>query len=112
MEKRYRVSDALWAVVWPLFPKRGPQQEAKQRLFFEAVVFMTRQSLAWRLLPACYGNWNSVFVQFNRYSKNGVWQRIFEAVTTRYPHELQLDSTSIKAHRHASGAPKKRGPNP
>jgi putative transposase len=112
VEERYRVSDAIWADIWPRFPKRGPQNEARQRLFFEAVVFMTRQSLAWRLLPPCFGNWNSVFVQFNRYSKDGVWERIFEGLKPKHVQELQVDSTSVKAHRHASGAPKKRGLNP
>jgi len=111
VEERYRVSDEVWSAVWPHFPKSGPQDQARQRQFFEAVVFMTRQSIAWRLLPAHYGNWNSVFVQFNRYGKTGVWKRIFEALKPKHLHELQIDSATMKAHRHASGAPKKRGSN-
>ncbi len=107
MQHDFRVSDKAWAAIWPHFPKHGPQTEASQRLFFEAVVFVLRQGLGWRALPARYGSWNTVFVRFNRYAKAGVWERLFEALSPKVVAELQIDSTTVKAHRHASGAAKK-----
>jgi len=104
------VSNEIWAAVAPFFPTRGPQNEQDQRLFFEAVVFMLRQSLSWRMLPAHFGNWNTVFVRFNRYARDGVWERMFKSLSPVHVAELQIDSTTIKAHRHASGAAQKRGP--
>lgn len=101
------LNDTIWSAVYPHLPKQGPQTEAGQRLFFEAVVFVLRQGIGWRALPAHYGGWNTVFVRFNRYAKAGVWDRVFEALSPKLVAELQIDSTTIKAHRHASGAAKK-----
>lgn len=108
MKQAYSVSDAVWSAVWPQFPKHGPQTEAGQRLFFDAVVFVLRQGLGWRALPARFGAWNTVFVRFNRYAKAGVWERLFQSLSPKVIAELQIDSTTVKAHRHASGAAKKR----
>lgn len=107
MQQRFEVSNQVWSAVWPQFPKHGPQTEAGQRLFFEAVVFVLRHGLGWRPLPAHYGSWNTVFVRFSRYAKAGVWDRLFEALSPSVTAELQIDSTTVKAHRHASGAAKK-----
>lgn len=109
MRKDYSVSNELWAAAVAHFPIHGPQRDKEQRLFFEAVVFMLRQSLSWRMLPEHFGNWNTVFVRFNRYAKAGVWESMFKALSPAQVAELQIDSTTIKAHRHASGAAQKRG---
>jgi hypothetical protein len=70
--------------------------------------FTTRPS-PWRDLPDVFGDWNSVFRRFSRWSHKGVWWRIFAAMSDDPDFEyLIVDSTIIRAHQHASGA-KKRG---
>jgi len=71
VNRDYSVSNELWAAVAPYFPIPDFQGDKEQRLFFDAVVFMLRQSLSWRMLPEHFGNWNAVFVRFNRYAKAG-----------------------------------------
>lgn len=47
----------------------------------------------------------TIYNRFNRWAKRGHWQAIFEALT-RGGNDcvtLSIDSTSIKAHRSASG---------
>src|SRR6266852_130769 len=62
----------------------------------------------WRDLPEAFGEWNSVFRRFSRWSQKGVWQRIFAAMSDDPDFEyLIVDSTIVRAHQHASGA--KRG---
>ena len=77
------------------------------RLFVEAVLWLVRTGVAWRDLPEEFGPWNSVFRRFSRWSRKGVWWRIFAAMSDDPDFEyLIVDSTIVRAHQHASGAKK------
>jgi transposase len=77
-------------------------------MFVEGVLWIVRTGSPWRDLPEVFGEWNSVFRRFSRWSQKGVWQRIFEAMSDDPDFEyLIVDSTIVRAHQHASGA--KRG---
>src|SRR4051794_39827826 len=75
------------------------------RLFVEAVLWLVRTGVPWRDLPLDFGPWNSVFRRFSRWSRKGVWLRMFEAMSDDPDFEyLIVDSTIVRAHQHASGA--------
>jgi transposase len=77
------------------------------RLFVEAVLWLVRTGVPWRDLPEGFGPWNSVFRRFSRWSRKGVWWRIFAAMSDDPDFEyLIVDSTIVRAHQHASGAKK------
>src|SRR6478672_6069402 len=46
----------------------------------EGVLWIVRTGAPWRDLPAAFGEWNSVFRRFSRWSAKGVWLRMFEAL--------------------------------
>ena len=49
-----------------------------------------------------------MYVRFNRVSKQGVWQKVFEQLAKEPNKEYALiDSTIVRAHRSAAGARKK-----
>lgn len=80
------------------------------RLFVEGVLWIDRTGSPWRDLPTLFGNWNSVYQRFNRWSKKGVWNRLKEFVSDDSDfEELLIDSSIIRVHQHAAGAKKKEG---
>jgi transposase len=76
------------------------------RLFLEAVLWICRTGAPWRDLPKDFGNWHTVFTRYNRWSKKGHWQTIFESLSQDADFEyLMIDGSIARVHQH--GAPKK-----
>ena len=105
MLPRHAISDADWARIEPLLPKYGPA--GTKRRFVDAVLFVGKTGLPWRDLPERFGHWNGVWKRFDRWSRKGVWQKVFDALQDPDLEWLILDSTVIRAHPCAAGAPKK-----
>jgi putative transposase len=79
------------------------------RKFIEAVLWWRRTGVPWRDLPKEFGPWTTVFNRFDRWSKNGKWDRLLRALQTDIDGEWHsLDSTINRAHQHAAGG--KGGP--
>jgi transposase len=73
------------------------------RKFIGAVMWIAKSGAPWRFLPKEYGRWFSVHKRFSRWSKNGVWQKIFNALACNSDNEwLMIDSTIVKVHQDAA----------
>ena len=107
---RLMLSDAQWERMSGLIIGRPDQKGSTgrdNRMFVEGVLWIVRTGSPWRDLPEVFGDWNSVFRRFSRWSRKGVWRRIFEAMSDDPDFEyLIVDSTIVRAHQHAAGAKK------
>ena len=75
------------------------------RLFLEAVLWKSRTNAPWRDLPSEFGNWSTVYTRFDDWSKAGVFERMFEAVSDDPDMEYaMIDATIVPVHRHGHGA--------
>jgi transposase len=81
---RLVLSDEQWGKVSGLIIGRPDQRGSTgrdNRMFVEGVLWIVRTGSPWRDLPETFGEWNSVFRRFSRWSAKGVWQRIFTAMS-------------------------------
>mgnify|MGYP001560568824 FL=1 len=107
MKRRHALSDEQWERIKDALPgKSGDRGRTADdnRLFVDAVMWIGKTGAPWRDLPEVYGKWSSVHKRFIRWSKNGVWQMIFNTLAVDADTEwLMIDSSIVRAHQHSSG---------
>ena len=111
------MSDGEWAFFEPFIRAvraRNGRQGADHRRVLDGVFWIARTGSPWRDLPEEFGKWSSVYRQFRRWTLAGLWETILEALNEgaaaldHPPDRLQMiDSTVVRAHQHATGAPKR-----
>ncbi len=101
-----RIADALAAVK----SRAGAPPQRTDRDFVEAVLYIARTGCPWRDLPERFGSWDAVYQRFRRWEQAGSWRALFAVLPEdlRAVHEVFFDSSVIRAHPHAAGAPKKK----
>ena len=70
---------------------------------------MIRYGLRWRDASAEYGPAKTIYNRFIRWSRMGVFNKIFAAMAAKggKPDQLMIDATHLKAHRTAASLLKK-----
>src|SRR3982074_3348431 len=109
MLRRHEITDYPWDALKDFLPgKEGaPGATAKDnRLFVDAVLWIGKTGAPWRDLPERFGNWNSVWRRFDRWSRRGGGRRVFLELGAPDLKWLILGSTTAHAHAHAAGAKK------
>jgi transposase len=102
---RFDLSDEEWALLEPLLPKSRRSARVDDRKIVDAIFYVLRTEMPWRDLPARYGPYTTAYNRFNRWSRRGIWKRVFDRLAPKSRDDLYLiDTTVVKAHRAASGA--------
>lgn len=108
MRERYGLRDDQWERIKELLPGREGYVGATakdNRLFVEAVLYRYRAGIPWRALPKHFGDFRVIHTRFSRWSRSGVWERIFKILAEDADNEYaMIDATIVRAHQHSSGA--------
>ena len=107
MARLFWLSDKAWAAIEPHLPRGKPgKPRVGDRRVISGILHVLKTGCRWRDVPSEYGPPTTVYNRFNRWSRRGIWQRIFEqlAASGKAPDEVMIDSTHVRAHRSASGA--------
>jgi putative transposase len=98
---RHELTDAQWARIEGLLPGKASdpgRTAADNRLFVNAVVYVLKTGVPWADLPGRFGKHDTVRKRFDRWCARGVWARVAAAAGDPDLAEVQLDSTTVKAH--------------
>jgi len=95
-----------------LMPVQRRKSEVSNYDFICAMLYIIENGCKWRALPEKYGKWHTIYVKFNRWSKNGTLEYIFEAMQNEgiiciETTIVYLDSTIVKVHPNGTGSLKK-----
>ncbi len=72
---------------------------------FTVIERASPDAVFWRDLPTRFGDFRVVHTRHMRWSKSGVWKRLFKHLSQDSDNEYaMIDSTIVRAHQHAAGA--------
>ena len=88
----------------PHFPLSHGIARVDDRRVLSGIIYVIRNGFQWRDAPAAYGPHKTLYNRFVRWSRMGVFDRIFAALSAEGgpPERLMIDSTHLKAHRTAA----------
>jgi transposase len=113
-------SDEAWVVIGPLFPavKATGRQQLERRTVAEATAWRVRTGALWGDVPERLGNWKTVYRDFDRWAKAGMWAQVLERVQSLADADGELDwvvsvdSMIARVHRHGATLPRRTGASP
>ena len=109
------MTDLLWLSdqqldrIQPYFPRSHGVPRVDDHRVVSGIVFVIRNGLRWRDAPKEYGPHKTLYNRFIRWSRMGVFDRIFASLASQRgkPDRLIIDATHLKAHRTAASLFKK-----
>ncbi len=103
------LSEAQMRQIEPYFPLSHGVPRVDDRRVLSGIIFVIRNGLRWRDAPAEYGPHKTIYNRFIRWSRLGVFNKIFAALAAQggTPDRLMIDATHLKAHRTAASLLKK-----
>ncbi len=106
--RRYALRDDQWERISALLPGKAGDRgrtASDNRLFVEAVLYRYRAGIPWRDLPERFGDFRVIHTRHMRWSKTGVWARLFNHLSQDLDNEYaMIDAAIVRAHQHAAGA--------
>ena len=103
MSDQFWLSETQLKKIEPYFPLSHGVPRVDDRKVVSGIIHVIRNGLRWRDAPEIYGPHKTLYNRFMRWSRMGIFDKIFAALVTQggTPDRLMIDATHLKAHRTA-----------
>lgn len=102
------LSNEEWALIEYHFKpedQRGSAHKHSKKLILDAILYVVKGGITWRMLPNDFPSWKTVYDHFSRWNRKGVWTAALDELTQLHrqkegreptPSYAIIDSQSIK----------------
>ncbi len=121
------VTNQEWALIEPFFHRPDPRGQRgihAKRTIVNAILYVVRGGIQWRMLPREFPPWGTVYDHWRRWNQRGIWEQVLRHINQRSraqqgrewgPTYGIIDSQSVKtqyasAARGFDGGKKNQGP--
>ena len=112
------ITEAQFARIARYLPVQRGNVRLSNLQVLNAILYVAEHGCRWRGLPARFGNWHTIYMRMNRWSKSGVLDRVFEQLQRERIVRIKLEAVSIRTALASKCIPTGRGrqrktaPNP
>lgn len=109
MSELFWLSKSQLNRIKPYFPLSHGVARVDDLRVISGIIYVIRNGLQWKDAPREYGPHKTLYNRFIRWSRMGVFNKIFAelAAAQGKPDRLMIDATHLKAHRTAASLLKK-----
>jgi putative transposase len=109
MSDLFLLTQTQFSRIRPYFPLAHGVQRVDDLRVISGIIYVIKHGLQWKDAPKEYGPHKTLYNRFIRWSRMGVFNRIFAALAGKAgtPDRLMIDATHLKAHRTAASLLKK-----
>ena len=109
MSDLYYLNESQLNLIKPYFPRSHGVARVDDLRVISGIIHVIKRGLQWRDAPKEYGPHKTLYNRFVRWSRMGIFNKIFAELATGegIPEQLQIDATHLKAHRTAASLLKK-----
>ena len=109
MRTLFYLSESQLERIKPFFPRSHGAPRVDDRRVVSGIIYVIKHGLQWQDAPGEYGPHKTLHNRFVRWSRLGVFNKIFIELANEPPFDgsLVIDSTHLKAHRTAASLLKK-----
>ena len=109
MRTLFHLSESQLELIKPFFPRSHGAPRVDDRRVASGIIYVIKHGLQWKDAPDEYGPHKTLYNRFVRWSKFGVFNKIFIELANKTPFDgsLMIDSTHLEAHRTAASLLKK-----
>lgn len=109
MNGLFWLSKSQLNLIKPYFPLSHGVARVDDLRVISGIIYVIRNGLQWKDAPREYGPHKTLYNRFIRWSRMGVFNKIFAelAAAGGKPERLMIDATHLKAHRTAASLLKK-----
>ena len=105
----YYLSPAQLERIQPYFPLSHGVARVDDRKVLSGIIYVIKNGLQWKDAPSEYGPYKTLYNRFIRWSRMGIFNKIFMELSRKNGsvEQLMIDSTHLKAHQTAASLLKK-----
>ena len=105
----YYLSQSQLERIRPYFPLSHGVSRVDDRKVLSGIIYVIKNGLQWKDAPCQYGPYKTLYNRFIRWSRMGIFNKIFMELSRKNGpvEQLMIDSTHLKAHRTAASLLKK-----
>ncbi len=101
---RNTLTNETWSRLLPILKQLGIYRKKNLRKTVEGILFRLRTGCQWADIPSYFGKANSLYQSFNRWSKRGIFTRLFKHLADTPDMEwVFMDGSHIRVHQHGMG---------
>jgi transposase len=110
MRDMFLLSERQMARISPHFPLSHGIARVDDRRVVSGIIYVIRHGLQWKDAPQAYGPHKTLYNRFVRWSRLGVFDRVFAALAAEgpKPERIMIDATHLTAHRTAANLLRKK----